>query len=167
MPSKEDLKWYAVRTKSREEERASTNLAAAGIETFLPLLKPHGSFTAKPFFPGYIFARFDLQQGLRHVSFSRGVSYVVKFGDQACPIPPLVIDSMREKVDQHGWVHLHDDLRRGDRVVVHSGPMHDLVGTFEQHLPASGRVRVLLTALAFTAHVEVASDEIRRSGAAA
>jgi hypothetical protein len=58
--------WFVIHTNPRQEQRAVTNLRAAGIETFLPEIKvkkynPYSgalSYLYKPLFPRYLFAGF-------------------------------------------------------------------------------------------------------------
>ena len=57
--------WYAIHTKPNQEERASQNLIAWGVETFLPLLRKRSFeehvaravYRIEPLFRSYIFAR--------------------------------------------------------------------------------------------------------------
>ena len=67
--------WYAIHTKPNQEERASQNLTAWGVETFFPLLRKRcleehvarAVYRIKPPFRSYIFARFNASNLLHKV----------------------------------------------------------------------------------------------------
>ena len=78
-------RWYVVHTKSRQEERANSNLQAWGVETLNPKVKTrrYNQFIgtplhiSQPLFPRYIFARFNADKQLSKIWFTRGVQNVV------------------------------------------------------------------------------------------
>ena len=78
--------WYAVRTKSQEEDRADSNLRSWQVQTFAPKLKERRTsgydheYVSKPLFSRYIFARFDITRQLHDINYTRGVQNVVSFG---------------------------------------------------------------------------------------
>jgi transcriptional antiterminator RfaH len=75
-----ELCWYLVRTHPRQEDRAEINLKSFGIETLAPRFKErrHNFYTgdvthhSKPLFPGYIFAKFRLNDLCHKVRYTRG-----------------------------------------------------------------------------------------------
>ena len=60
--------WYVIQTKPRREEETEIYLSTSGVEIFNPLIEAFTlrngrmSKELKPLFPGYVFAKFDLQQ---------------------------------------------------------------------------------------------------------
>jgi len=157
------LSWYAVHTKPRQEERANENLAAWGVETLAPRLAPRGTASpTQPLFPGYIFARFAVKTMLHKLRFTRGVSYVVSLGGLPVSISEEVIETIRIRLDEKGFVANPISLKAGDLVKIQSGPLRNLVGVFEQEVPGSERVKILLNTVMYSAHVELSRFELQK-----
>jgi len=155
--------WYALHTKPRQEQRAVENLAAWGVEALAPQLRLKSNSSFPQFlFPGYIFARFDASRMLRKVRFTRGVWYVVCFGEEPAPIAEEVITELRSRLDERGFVRKADPLRRGDLVMIESGPLKDFMGVFEDDLPQSERVRILLKTVGYSAHVDISRFAVKK-----
>jgi transcriptional antiterminator RfaH len=154
--SDEQPHWYAVRTKPKEEDRANFNLRAFHVETFSPKIRQlrnsefAGSrYTVKHLFPPYIFAYFDVNSQLHNINYTRGVQKVVSFNGCPVPINDEVIDLIRGKVDDDGFVCLHEELKPGDMVRINSGPLQSLVGVFQGNLSDKERVEILLDAISY------------------
>lgn len=149
------ISWYALHTKPHQEHRAADFLALGQIESLVPQLPSKPGSAPRAFFPGYIFARFDLDQMLHKVKFSRGVAYVVSFGGKPFPVQLETIDLVRGRMDAKGIVQPSSRFSPGDVVRVNSGPMRDLAGVFERDLPDAERVRILLSTIGYSARIEV------------
>ena len=125
----EDRQWHVLYTNPKQEERANSNLIAWGVETLHAKLKisRHNEFTGlptyitQPLFPRYIFAKFNAREQLSKILFTRGVHNVVCFGDGPACINQEIIDVIRARIDQNGFVELNNDLKPGDRVVINGG----------------------------------------------
>ncbi len=163
-------RWYALQTHPLQEERATENLNAWGVETFAPKYKERRSnpFTGRPvyftrsLFPRYMFARFDAGRMLRKVWFTRGVSKVVGFGDGPSPVEDEIIELIKSRVDKDGFVQFNEELKRGDKVVILDGPLTNLVGIFERDLEDGDRVLMLLTAISYQGHVTIEKELLRK-----
>jgi transcriptional antiterminator RfaH len=151
--------WYALHTKPKQEKRAFLNLAAWGLEAFVPWLCSSANCIA-PLFPGYIFARFDVGQLLHKIVFTRGVSHVVSFGGVPAIVGEDVIASIRSRTDADGVARTLSNLKPGDMVVVQAGPLRNLVGVFERELPDTERIEILLTAIAYSARIKVQECQV-------
>ena len=161
--------WYAIQTHPQQEERTDSNLRAWGLETFNPKLKVRRSnqigrpvHVTKPLFPQYIFARFNANRLLGKVNFTRGVRKVVSFGNRLAPIDEQVIDLMRSKVDEDGFVKISEDLKAGDNVVVKDGLLEGLSGVFERKLKGSDRVRIMLTTIGYQGYMVVDREQLKK-----
>jgi transcriptional antiterminator RfaH len=125
------------------------------IETLLPLVrKPirHAIRAARmlprPFFPGYFFARFCPATSLRAVAYSRGVLRVLGTGDRPRPAQETVIESIRTRMDDGGFVTLEvPPFRAGDNVRIAEGPLAGWSGVFDSALNDSERVVILINTL--------------------
>jgi transcriptional antiterminator RfaH len=155
--------WYAIRTKPRQEERAVGNLAAQGALTFFPHFLSSKFPFVHPLFMGYIFVYCDLESMFSKIRFTRGLSYVVCFGGKPAVIEPEIIELIRARTDKNGVCQPIPTLLPGEAVVVHSGPLRDLKGVFERDLPDGERVRILLSTIAYSAHVDIARSEVAKA----
>jgi transcriptional antiterminator RfaH len=165
-------RWYVVLAHPKQEFRAEGNLKANDVETFLPRVKERHnnpftdtpSFLVKPLFPRYLFARFKVGSEFRKVCFTRGVHSVLSFGGGPTVVGDEIISLIQSRVGDDGFVKLDDDLSRGDKVVVNSGPLKTLVGVFQHDLKGSERVVVLLTAISYQGHIVIEKDLVRKIG---
>lgn len=166
LASMESARWYAIRTKPKQEDRADTNLRAWHVETFTPRLKMSFSAhrqTSKPLFARYIFAHFDVGQLLHKVNYTRGVEQVVSFGDDGpIPIDDRVIDFIKERMDKDGFIQLDEELKCGDRVEIRFGPLKHLVGIFQKRIKATDRVEILLNAVTYQSRLLIESEMVQK-----
>lgn len=157
-------RWYAIRTHPRQETRAEENLKAWNVETFAPRIRErhysYGTYVPKikHLFPRYIFARFKGHEMFHKVSFTRGVEYIVGFGGQLTPVEDEIIEVIRMRVADDGFIHLGEQFRTGDRVVIKEGPLKNFVGIFEREVKQEDRVMILLTAMSYQNHVVLDRD---------
>jgi len=160
--------WYAVRTKPKEENRADYNLRSLQVQTFAPKLKQRrtsGSgdgYTIKPLFPPYIFAHFNALSQLHKVNYTRGVQKVVSFAGCPISISDEVINLIREKADDDGFVCLYEELKPGDKVRINSGPLQSLVGVFQRNLSDKERVEILLNTISYQSHLVVDREMVEK-----
>ena len=153
----EGRQWYVVHTKPKQEERANSNLVAWGVETLHPKLRTrrHNEFTGvptyitQPLFPRYIFAKFNAREQLSKILFTRGVHNVVCFGKSPACVSEEIIDLIRARIDQNGFVKVSNDLKPGDRAVITAGPLRNLIEIFEREVKGSERSMILLTAIGY------------------
>jgi transcriptional antiterminator RfaH len=158
----DSLSWYVVHTHPKQEDRTESNLRNWGIETLAPKLKVNkfnefsGKLTqlVKPLFPGYIFSRFRYNQLYHRVRYTRGVHSLVCFDNQPIPVADEIIELVRLQIGGDGFVKL-DELKPGDKVIINNGRFQNFCGVFEQGMPDSDRVRILLNTVTFQAHVVV------------
>ena len=158
--------WYAVRTKSNQENRAAANLKAWQVETFTPRLRERSTsnysdqFVIKPLFSRYIFALCD-DNLVSKVNGTRGVQNVVSFGGRPVPVDNEVIDLIRSRLDNDGLVQL-EEFSTGDKVQVKSGNLKNLCGIFQQKLKDSDRVKILLSTVNYQSHLVIDREMIEK-----
>src|SRR5712672_272556 len=98
-------RWYALHTHVNQEARAGDNLAAWGVETFVPQFKERRSnpytnrpiYVTRPLFSRYIFAQFEVNRMLRKVWYTRGVCRVVGFAEGPTPVEDEVIALIKSR----------------------------------------------------------------------
>jgi transcriptional antiterminator RfaH len=153
--------WAVLRTQVRREVIAARAVSARGVEPYLPWLPgARGPDTAQPLFPGYLFARITPDSDdLLRIRSAPGVAYVLPRAGTPALLPQLFIDSIR--AHEHAARTAHGrGFRRGDRVLVVSGPFKWVEGLFDRSLSASGRVRILLDLVHGTLAVQIAETEL-------
>lgn len=163
--------WYVVYTKPREEERAESNLRAWGVQTFMPRLKEpccsrgpgKAHTTVKHLFPRYIFAKFNCDTTLNKVNATRGVCYVVAFGQTPCPVDEVVIDTIQSQIGAEGFVRIDDDISSGGKVIMRDGPFRSLQGTVDRETADRNQVVVLLSSVSYQGRLLINKALIKKN----
>lgn len=147
------MHWYAVNAKPHQERLAELNLQRLGVETFCPLLKQRKvirrrqQISTAPLFPGYLFARFRLEDQYRAVLYARGVRNIVAFGSIPALVDEEMIAALQSRL-QNGYVTVPiSTFRPGQVVRIQEGPLHGLEAIFEREMPGYQRAVLLLRAL--------------------
>lgn len=160
------MEWYTVSTKLRQEQQAVLYLDTLGLETFCPLLKKRKMVRRKwqdvmsPFFPGYIFARFDIHTRFRAVSYAKGVRRVVAFGNAPVPVDEKIIAEIRARLTNGCVTFPSGSLKSGQCVRIKGGPLEGLEAIFEREISDHQRVVVLLRTIAAHWRVLVPLDQV-------
>ena len=158
--------WHAVWTRSRHEPQVCGELAAKGIEAFLPTITQVSRWSdrtksiAWPLFPGYCFARFEPDL-LSRVSRCTGVVSVLSNAGRPIPIPAAEIEALQRIVASGVQFDRFPQLEPGDRVRVVSGPLAGVTG----RLVRRGTKDMLILAVELLnsgARVEVSAWDIAR-----
>lgn len=150
----EGRRWYAVQSQPRREQLALVHLARQSFDAFCPLVSkvrkaPRGSVSVQaPFFPGYVFARLDLEQDRwRSINGTIGVIRLVGFSSNGRPAPlPWGFIERLKQLSGDGMLQGDSGLNAGDAVRVIGGPLDDLCGVLET-ASAHERVTILLSLL--------------------
>lgn len=157
-------RWFVVRTKPKNEERARRNLENGGFEVLAPKIRyrryKDGEMreVIEEMFPGYIFVKFSSPREYRIVKYTRGVKDVVRFGEKIIPLEEKVIDYIRSKLKDGIAEIEREKLTTGDRVVIIDGPFKGITGIFEKELKPSERVSILLEGLKYYARIIVPTE---------
>lgn len=134
MMSKEEIRWYAIHTRSRHEKTVAEELWQKEIEVFLPLRdvvskwKDRKKLVQFPLFPGYLFARVCIQKRKLDILKVPSVVRVIGFNNEAAPIPDEQISAVKTLVFSELPYDPFPDLATGDRVRVIRGPLRGLEG---------------------------------------
>jgi transcriptional antiterminator RfaH len=135
------------------------------VETFSPKVREDGyDHVVKPLFPGYIFARFDAGPMLHKVWFTRGVDYVVTFGNKPAIVPDEMITLIRLRMGTDCYVKIGQELALGDKVRIKDGPLNNFEGVFERNASAAKRIQLLLSAVSYQCRIEIDRDLIEKVG---
>lgn len=166
-----EARWFAIHTKPAQENRAESNLSAWGVKTFAPkrLQRSVNSFSgksavcAKPLFPGYLFAHFDLERYWHKISFTRGVDKIVSFGLRPLEVGDETIETIRARMGTDGYVKMiSEEFEHGDLVRVKEGTLRGMTGLFDAKLKDTERVKILLTSINYQASVTLENQVLER-----
>jgi transcriptional antiterminator RfaH len=165
------MHWYAVSTKPHQEKQAELHIKQCGIECFLPLLKENKIIRRtrktvfEPLFPGYLFARLELERHYRAVSYATGVRNIVEFGSGPVELDATMIDAIKERLN-NGYVTPHPErFKMGQIVHIKGGPLTGLEAVFVREMPARSRVLLLLNAMGLHAKLTMDIDQVSLSQA--
>jgi transcriptional antiterminator RfaH len=143
--------WYVLRSKPNREEFLEGQLSARGIEVYYPRLRAHPvnprARRFKPYFPGYLFVRVDLESILAsNLERIPGTANLVTFGGEAPVIPGYLMEAIRTKVDEVNTAGEVKNLfiKPGTAVRIERGPFEGYEGIIDVRIPGKERVRVLL-----------------------
>lgn len=138
--------WYLAQIKPNGLDRALTNLARQGFETFAP--RQRAGRRMQPLFPGYVFVRFDpLETQWRAIGNTYGVARLVAARtDRPDRVPEGVMQALFARCDASGFLLPPDDLAVGDKVRIVEGPFAGWV-TEVAGMKGAERVVVLLSLL--------------------
>lgn len=161
-------RWYVVQTQVNCEVKAAQNLMRQGFQIYLPRYlkrRRHArkvDFTAKPLFPRYMFVAIDMAtQRWRLIQSTFGVSRLVSNGDAPATVPRGVVDALKLREDDKGFIKL--DARpmfaAGDKVRVLAGALMDNAGLFDG-LADHDRVSILLDMLGRKVRVLLDADMV-------
>ena len=163
-------RWYVVYTRLKEEDRVDQNLTAWEVETFSPKIRrkqvnPYSgkaTYFRQSLFPRYLFARFDADKMMHKVLYTRGVQKLIGFNEGPVAVDDDIIELIRSRVGDDGFVRLNDDLRRGDPVTVKNGSMNGITGVFDRAMNDQNRVMILLEAINYQASIIVERDAVQK-----
>ena len=166
------MNWYAVYTKPGQERIALENLERQSFKTYLPLVRSKRKRRGKwvesvdPMFSRYLFIRIEPgATSMSSLRSTRGVTGLVKFGDQLVAVPDSLVNVLLQTADRETGVHVREPalFRPGEGVVLTDGPLADLHGIFEA---ADGEARavILMSILGTETKVTVPVEQLGRMG---
>ena len=164
-----ELAWYCLRAKPKHEHIAAAHLRILqGVTVFCPRIRFQRAtqrglvWVTQAMFPGYLFARFELAEMHRQVSYAHGVSGIVRFADRY----PTIDDDSLVQLQNHAGVaeikELNHQLAQGDHVTIVEGAFAGLEAVVTQVLPAKERVKVLMDFLGRKTEAEVERSIVLR-----
>ena len=146
-----DGAWYLAQLKPGGLNRAKTNLARQGYDSFMPLREEtlnragRWSTISRPLFPGYLFVNVsDDRQSWASINSTFGVSRLVALeGGRPTRISSDIIKALQARVNKDGRMQSLAKFKVGDQVEVISGPLVKRIAEIEA-IPEEGRIYVFL-----------------------
>jgi transcription antitermination factor NusG len=163
--SDQDVRWYALWTRSRHEQVVREQLERKHIESFLPTVTRWSRWKDRkkkidwPLFPGYCFARFDARERLQILKCA-GVVSVISFEGEPAPIPEHEIDSIRTLIESELAYDPCPMIREGTMVEVVHGPLKGVSGRLMRK-GAHARLVLSVDLIGQAVSVEVDAADVR------
>jgi transcriptional antiterminator RfaH len=159
--------WYCLRSRPKHEHIAAAHVRMLeGVTVFCPRIRFKRKtrqgivWVTEAMFPGYLFARFALAEMHRKVSYSHGVSGIVRFADQYPTIEEEALAQLQELTDLSDVKELSYELSQGDQVKIVEGAFVGLEAVVARVLPAKQRVMLLIDFLGRRMEAEVEQSVI-------
>lgn len=158
-----NVAWYVVHTKPRQENRALENLQNQGFECFLPTIEVEKLRNQRvlrviePMFSRYLFIQLDdTTQNWGPIRSTLGVSKLVSFGHIPAKVPTELMEFLRQ-APQESVARLFEV---GSQVRVASGPLKGLEGQYLDH-DGETRAFVLIELLGQPQKLRITLDSLR------
>jgi transcription antitermination factor NusG len=122
--------WFALRVRGRSEKTVSQVLVEKGYESFLPTYEREGANAGQdgaPFFPGYVFCRFDVFRRLPILK-TPGVLQIVGVGRAPLPVEDHEILSLQKAVHHRLLIRPADFIPVGQKVRIADGALKGVEG---------------------------------------
>jgi transcription elongation factor/antiterminator RfaH len=148
------IDWYAIQSKARKEDLVCEQLSIRNVEIFFPRIRVQPvnprARKVKPYFPGYVFGRFDLEQiGRSCLDWIPGAIGIVNFGAEPVPVSDHIITTLQQhlKVINASATKMAEMFQKGDVIAIQGGIFAGYEAIFDARLPGRDRVEVLLNML--------------------
>jgi transcription antitermination factor NusG len=158
--------WYAIQSRSNFEKRIAGELAAKGIESYLPCYeevhhwKDRQKKIQSPLFSGYVFARFgDSPRHRLVVLQTSGVVRILGYGGAIEPVPDYEIEAVRTLLNSQVPYFAHPFLREGAQVRVRHGALAGLIGILVR-LKSRARLVISVNLLSQSVAAEVDAQSV-------
>ena len=156
------LKWYAIHSRSRHEDVVCRGLEKKLIEVFLPKMqvmsrrKDRKKRILIPILPGYVFVHSDLKPD-QHLDILKTYGVVRIIGIQGKPVPVKdeEIASLKTLHGTDRTVRNQAYMKKGDRIMIMEGPLKGLTGFYMSHKGKVDRVVISIELLQRSLSVEV------------
>jgi len=161
----EEVRWYALWTRSRHEQVVREQLEQKHVETFLPTVTKWSRWKDRkkkidwPLFPGYCFARFNARERLPILKCT-GVVSIISFEGEPGPIPEHEIDGIRTLIDSELAYDPCPMIREGMMVEVVHGPLKGVIGRLLRK-GAHARLVLSVDLIGQAVSVEVDAADVR------
>jgi len=162
-------RWHVIQSKPQQADRVAVQLVELlGIEVYNPKIEvrtvrgTRKLTQIKPLFPNYLFARLDLPNEWKTITYTHGVARVLGGWEDPRTIDESVIAAIREQERRKDRLISYYRFKPKEGVVVRSGPLKDVHGIFDRYVDEGGRVRILLSLIGFAAAVELESEQVSK-----
>ena len=138
--------WYLIKTKSKQESLAISNLENQDYHAYCPCAEINSKSVV--LFPGYIFIHLDKKlQNWSPIRSTKGVLNFVRFGLNFAKIPDSVIELIKSnEINTIEKIQNLNSFKPGDQVQITDGIFKNCIAIFES-FKAKDRVLLLMNIL--------------------
>ncbi len=158
--------WYALHIASCSEAIVQRKLGECGVEAYYPSWiqrsrRKYRPDLIRPFFPGYVFGRFDLAN-MTPIYSTPQIFQVLGYAHQPVAVPDVEIEAVRLITNNSANASIAPCpfVAAGETVVVRRGPLQGLTGIVMYVKPGIARVVVSVMMLKQSISAEVAEADI-------
>ncbi|MEO7931649.1 MAG: transcription termination/antitermination NusG family protein [Chthoniobacterales bacterium] len=162
MSSAEQLLWYCVSTRPKQENKVARLLRKEmELEVFSPVLRfrrPRRNvpiWVSEALFPGYVFVRCVYAWHHRQIRATSGVADIIRFGDLIQPLPDSLVAEIRSLVTDQETIEIQQEPQAGQEIVIASGPYAGMRALVTRLIPAQKRVAILFEILGQMREIEI------------
>ena len=148
-----EMQWFLLQTKVRQEQRAAENLERQNVESFCPMIRvekiSRGRRTEVQdvLFPGYLFVQLgESSVSTTAVRSTRGVSHFVTSAGAPIKVPQGLVEQLRNRVTSHAELIMSQLPKSGSKIQVIDGPFKGLNAIFSEP-DGNSRAIVMVTLL--------------------
>src|SRR5260221_8097358 len=158
--------WFAVWTRSRYEQVVRDQLERKRIDAFLPTIPRWSRWKDRkkkvdwPLFPGYCFARFNVDDTLPILKCT-GVVNIVSFEGKRAAIPEYELDSIRVLVGSELQFDPCPMIHEGMMVEVTHGPLKGVIGRLVRKDAPKARLVLSVDLIRQAVSVEVDAADVK------
>ena len=134
-----EMQWFLLQTKVRQEQRAAENLERQNVESFCPMIRvekiSRGRRTEVQdvLFPGYLFVQLgESSVSTTAVRSTRGVSHFVTSAGAPIKVPQGLVEQLRNRVTSHAELIMSQLPKSGAKMQVIDGPFKGLNAIFSE-----------------------------------
>jgi len=156
------LKWYAIHSRSRHEDVVLNGLKKKLIEAFLPKMqvmsrrKDRRKTILVPLLPGYVFVHSDLNlYQYWDIIKTYGVVRILGIQGKAVPVKDEEIASLKTLHGTDRTVRNQAYMKEGDGIMIMEGPLKGLTGFYIKHKGKADKVVISIELLQRSLAVEV------------
>jgi len=150
----DDLNWYLLSSKPRQEQTAKLNLIQQNYEIYLPYhqvrkrKKTGHTLVTEPLFPRYLFIRLShTQSNWAPIRSTRGVANIIRFGNANAKVPNVLVSKLKTQekhhFEQNANALTQPKFKKGEKVRILEGVMAGYDGIFQTE-SSENRVHILL-----------------------
>jgi len=148
-----EMQWFLLQTKVRQEQRAAENLERQNVVSFCPmirvekLLRGRRTEVQDVLFPGYLFVQLgESSVSTTAVRSTRGVSHFVTSAGAPIKVPQGLVEQLRNRVTSQAELIISQLPKSGAKMQVIDGPFKGLNAVFSEP-DGNSRAIVMVTLL--------------------
>ena len=150
---KNEMQWFLLQTKVKQEQRAAENLERQDVVCFCPMIRidkisrGRRAEVLDVLFPGYLFVQLgESSVSTTAVRSTRGVSHFVTSAGAPIKVPQGLVEQLRQRVTADADVVMSQLPKSGAKMQVIDGPFKGLNAVFTEP-DGNNRAIVMVTLL--------------------